>query len=65
MRFAKTLGFDTAHRSGLFKGRALFVGGFWDRKRNACIGLPAYIVVENGKPRALTHDETMSILCKS
>lgn len=65
-RFAKELGFDYAHRDGLFKGQALYVADirWWNKKEKNCIiGLPVYIVVEGGKARQLNTDETMDVLC--
>lgn len=65
-RFAKELGFDYAHRAGLFGKQALYVADIrWWHKRSkgGMIGLPAYIVVEKGKPRQLSTDETMDVLC--
>ena len=64
--FAKELGFDYAHRNGLFGKQALYVADYrWFHKRkiNSMIGLPVYIVVEGGKPRQLNTDETMDVLC--
>lgn len=65
-RFAKELGFDYAHRDGLFKGQALYVADYRNyhkEKEFSCIGLPFYIVVEGGKARQLNTDETMDVLC--
>jgi hypothetical protein len=64
-RFAKELGFDYAHRAGLFGKQALYVADFrsWHKNKGGAIGLPAYIVIENGKPRQLNTDETMDVLC--
>ncbi len=65
-RFAKELGFDYAHRDGLFGKQALYVADirWWHRrrKRNMLMSLPVFIVVEKGEPRQLSKDETRAIL---
>lgn len=65
-KFAKDNGFDYAHREGLFKGKALYVADFRSyhtEKIMTNIGLPFYILIENGKARMLNTDETMDVLC--
>ncbi len=64
-RFAKELGFDYAHRDGLFGKQALYVADirWWNKKRKRdLIGTTVYIVVEKGEPRQLSTDETKSLL---
>jgi hypothetical protein len=65
-RFARDLGFDYAHRAGLFGKQALYVADirwYHRREKGGLIGLPLYIVVEGGKARQLNTDETMDVLC--
>ncbi len=65
-RFAKELGFDYAHRAGLFGKQALYAADFrwWHKgKTGRMVGLPVYIVVEKGEPRQLNTNETMDVLC--
>lgn len=65
-RFAKDLGYDYAHRAGLFGKQALYVADFrwWHKNKvGRAVGLPVYIVVEKGEPRQLNTDETMDVLC--
>ena len=64
-RFAKELGFDYAHRAGLFGKQALYVADirwYHRKEKGGMIGFPLYIVVEGGKPRLLDLDETMNVL---
>ena len=65
-RFAKELGFDYAHRAGLFGKQALYVADirwYHRKEKGGMIGLPLYIIVEGGKARQLNTDETMDVLC--
>ena len=66
-KFAKDNGYDYAHRKGLFKGKALYVADYrwwnWRARKYGCIGLPFYIVIDNGIARQLNTDETMDVLC--
>ncbi len=65
-RFARDLGFDYAHRDGLFGKQALYVADirWWNKKeKGSIVGLPIYIVIEGGKPRQLNLEETLNVLC--
>ncbi len=64
--FAKDLGFDYAHRDGLFGKQALYVADvrWWHRreKKRLMAAAPVFIIVEGGKPRKLNVEETMGVL---
>ena len=58
--FAKTHGYDTAKKRGMWKGYEVYepiMGG----GGSPCIGLPYYILVKDGKIRMSTHDEVFDI----